>query len=465
MVDKDDEALERMRAADPAIGSHPDLVSLRHRLSRTTPLGHTGGVEDDRAVRIDGAGTRGSRTSIVAAAAVVAIGLGAGGYAVGAQTAAPDGGGTPVAGQPDRATDRAADVPEREAAGDSGGGLDGAPMMSEGDGETAIGGDSASSMAAMLPVVLSPGAGLSTSGGTGEVKAVRGADIDEVAFLRAWGQTLGLDGEPTGDDDYFSLTNGMVTISIYGGTYPSFDYMDTSLDPYCAEALVSGDTARATAEPDGGDVDILPAPGDCEEPSGAELTEDEALATAREFLDEAGVGAEGYELSVEQWDTGGEVAAYYVNGAIKDSDLPQQQWVSVTVTPEGVAMANGQLEADLVSMGEYPLVSPVEAVERVGDPRFTTWGTVYVPSLDEGHVDLYEQEWVEPDWPDVDLSAGAAIPFWMTEGTVVEARVEQGVLSVPSGHEFVVPTYVLTDDQGRNHTMIALADEALDFTP
>src|SRR5690606_24692724 len=121
--------------------------------------------------------------------------------------------------------------------------------------------------------------------------------------------------------------------------------------------------------------------------------------------------------------------------------------------------------ADLVSMGDYPLVSPVEAVERVGDPRFSTWGTVYVPSLDEGHPALYEEEWVEPDWPDVDLSAGAAIPVWMTEGPVVEARVEPGVLSVPSGREFVVPTYILTDDQGRHHTMIALADEALDFTP
>lgn len=455
MVDHDDEALERMRAADPATGSHPDLGSLRRKLSRTTPLGLTGGWQDDRAVPVTDGTTRGSRGSLVAAAAVVALGLGVGGYALGAQTAAPEGGaGANLAGQtPEQPTTMNDARAAQES--DSGGGSD-TGLAYGGDGAAAD-----SSMAAMLPTVLRPGPGLSTSGGTGEVRAVQPPELDEAAFLRSWAEALGLQGEPAGDDDYLSLTDGTVTISVYGGTYPSFDFTDASLDPYCAQTAVQ--ERAATSGPEG-EVQILPAPADCTETGGEPLSDDEALVMAREFLAQAGVPAEAYDLTVESF---GDGRASYVNGALRDSDLPQQQWVSVTVTPSGVANANGQLEAELVSMGEYPLVSPVEAVERFSDPRFASWGTVYVPALDggDGAMPFTEEEWVEPDWPDVDRSAGAPIPFWISEATVVEARIEDGVLSLPSGDEFVVPAYVLTDDRGRHHTMIALAEEALDFTP
>lgn len=460
MVDHDDEALERMRAADPATGSHPDLTTLRRKLSRTTPLGLTGGADGDRAVHVTDGTTRGSRGSLVAAAAVVALGLGAGGYVLGAQTAAPEGdGGATVAGE----------TPDRIERAEEADGPFASELLIEGDGDAGAGSDmgyggddGASSMAAMLPTVLRAGPGLPSTGGTGEVEAVQPPDLDEAGFLRSWADALGLSGEPTGEGDYLSLTDGTVTISIYGGTYPSFDFMDTALDPYCSETLVVEDGAGTTAEP-GGEVELLPAPRDCAAPTGEAPSKEEALATAREFLQTAGVPVEDYDLTVESFGEGG---ASYVNGALRESALPQQQWVSVTVTAGGVAMANGQLEAELVSMGSYPLVSPVEAVERFSDPRFSSWGTVYVPSLEEGdQARTLEQEWVEPDWPDLDRSPGAPVPFWVTESTVVEARVEDGVLSLPSGDEFVVPAYVLTDDLGRHHTMVALADEALDFTP
>jgi hypothetical protein len=450
MVDHDDEALERMRAADPAIGSHPDLSALRRKLSRTTPLGLTGGWQDDRAVPVTDGTTRGSRGSLVAAAAVVALGLGVGGYALGAQTAAPDGGsGADLAGTAPEQPGPVADARPMQESSSSGGGSD-----------MGFGGAADSSMAAMLPTVLRAGSGLSTAGGTGEVRAVQPPDLDEDAFLRSWAAALGLAGEPEGGDDYRSLTDGTVSISIYGGTYPSLDYMDSSLDPWCSDVVVE----ERSASPEG-DVSILPAPEvDCPDDGDATLPDDRALALAKEFLAGVGVPAEAYDLTVEPFGGG---RGAYVNGALKDGDLPQQLWANITVVPEGVANANVQLAAELVPMGEYPLVSPVEAVERFSDPRFASWGTVYVPALDgEGWaVPFTEEKWVEPTWPDVDRSAGAPIPFWISEATVVEARIEDGVLSLPSGDEFVVPTYVLTDDQGRHHTMIALADEALDFTP
>ena len=84
----DDDALARLRASDPATGSHPDLRSLRHRIAQKAPAS----VGADTATRVHDDVFRGQglRAPWIAAAAVAAFGFGAGGDAVGA----PQGSGT-----------------------------------------------------------------------------------------------------------------------------------------------------------------------------------------------------------------------------------------------------------------------------------------------------------------------------------------------------------------------------------
>ncbi|MDQ3382775.1 MAG: hypothetical protein M3519_03160, partial [Actinomycetota bacterium] len=119
MDDRDDQALERVRAADPAIGSHPDLTTLRRTLSRSAPVQDPDGAfgygeGSDVAVRVADPTTRGSRVALVAAAAVMALGLGVGGYALGTQTV-EGGDGTAAPSVTDEAeTDPVADGPDAD---------------------------------------------------------------------------------------------------------------------------------------------------------------------------------------------------------------------------------------------------------------------------------------------------------------------------------------------------------------
>ena len=71
MVEHDDEAIHRLRASDPATGSHPDLHRLRSLIAQKAPASQGA----DRATAVDDELLRGPRlrTPWVAAAAVAEL--------------------------------------------------------------------------------------------------------------------------------------------------------------------------------------------------------------------------------------------------------------------------------------------------------------------------------------------------------------------------------------------------------
>jgi hypothetical protein len=181
------------------------------------------------------------------------------------------------------------------------------------------------------------------------------------------------------------------------------------------------------------------------------------VAEARDFLATTGLDLSGYEYAAESF-----YGDPYVQVTGRPAEGGHSTSVNVVVTGAGVAHASGSL-GEYASLGDYPVVSEVEAVNRFNDTRFSNQGFVWIPALDgdgEGHVTEPGREvtMVAP-------SAGDPIPFPTSEATIVEATLARGVMNLPDGTELIVPAYDLVDEDGRHYPMLAVADDALDFTP
>lgn len=141
-------------------------------------------------------------------------------------------------------------------------------------------------------------------------------------------------------------------------------------------------------------------------------------------------------------------------------DLPT---VTGLVFHAGVGLSDAPRTAELrvvgtpgESLGSYPVVSEVEAVERLGDPRFA--GGV----LGRSERDLPQEE----DAARVPAPTPGGPVAWPVEDvTIVSATLTEVRYSTSDGTVLLVPAYDLTDADGSTWTVLAVADELLDFAP
>lgn len=108
------------------------------------------------------------------------------------------------------------------------------------------------------------------------------------------------------------------------------------------------------------------------------------------------------------------------------------------------------------SLGSYPVISEVEAVERLGDPRFA--GAVLGSTTQE-----LPQEEAGP------LAAtpvpGGPIAWPVHDVTIVAAALTEARYTLSGAAVLSVPAYELTDAEGNGWTVLAVDDEVLDFAP
>jgi hypothetical protein len=136
-----------------------------------------------------------------------------------------------------------------------------------------------------------------------------------------------------------------------------------------------------------------------------------------------------------------------------------QAW-SVEVAEGGIASANGAA-ADLVGMGEYPVVSEQEGFERLSDPRFGGAATI-LPIAARQQAPATEP-WVPPTAPPATPSSGTALSWPVHEVSIVSARLGLASQWQPDGSVLVVPAYEFTDADGGAWSVIAVADSKLNF--
>ncbi|MFX0539437.1 hypothetical protein ACQBAT_12120 [Ornithinimicrobium sp. Y1847] len=476
MVDNgyDDEALARLRASDPATGSHPDLHSLRALIGAKAPASQG----SDRATAVTDDAFRGPRLRApwIAAAAVAALGIGAGGYALGTQNAGP----APTAGQQIGGPSQAgAGRAETQPAGPGEVMMGGVDMAEQTQSAIAQGGGMASSSSAAMfdagPVRLTAGPDLSTEGGTAEVKAIT-SNRDASTFVNDWSAQLDFDGVHLPEDQQWFGPNAIVdptdlrvvTASDEASGPMAFGFEDLLGNPDCASMYDGASQADLDAVKTewqraiGADVPF-PDSSMCKDSSGSRPSDEQAISAAEDFLASTGLDFSAYTFSVEDW-MGPESTSptVYVVGVPEDQATDQLR-VSVNVGPQGVFSANGNY-GELTSLGDYPVISPVEAVQRYGQREFSMdYGVMLAEDVNASYSDeVYASG--EPTMPEpAQVTPGMKIPLLLKDKTVVSAELSHGTIWTQTGGTLDVPTWKLVTEDGMHYAVLAVADEAIDW--
>ena len=465
-----DEALARLRASDPATGSYPDVNGLRELVAAKAP----GSQGTDAARVIKDTREHGIRAPWIAAAAVAALGMGAGGYAIGAAQGDDPGTGTLAGGT-------VAD----SASGDSDGMLE-SGMQAEGPSPLGFAAraadstteeatdDAAAGMWDMGPVRLTAGPGLSTEPTTGEVRVLR-SEEDPEEFIQAWADRLDMDLVSMSESEYLEgqqmMVNGDLGIVLtVSGSNGSLDisFEDVYGSEYCStmyEGMSEEDINLMKQEmlTYAGPGYPLPDVEKCRTIEGAAPSDEQAISASMDFMRTVGIDPDLYSFeAAEQWED--EASAVRYVEAMLEGSSPNGAYLgfSFTVTPDGVVSSYGSV-GEMVSLGDYPVISPAEAVERYNLREFTNDYAVY---LAEDWDDLAWSTMPEMEYPDLPefgpLAEGEPLPLLLATKEVTGAELVTGQLWTQTG-TVDAPTWKLTTDDGMSYAVLALADEAIEW--
>ncbi|HEX6955199.1 MAG TPA: hypothetical protein VF156_10015 [Agromyces sp.] len=428
--DEQRDPMHRLRAADPAAGVEPregfadEVVA---RAAAETPTGGEAPLADLGAERA----RRRPAWPLVAAAAAALVVVGAVGYGVGATTGGAmdlaDGAAPPIS------LERGADAGAAEQGMMPEPSTDDLKMSApDATGMSYPSGGGRNSFSA---------SGLSTSEGTAAAYAFDARAASTPETVAALAAALGVEGTP-------ELVDGSWTVGPQDGTGPTlgvsldgmlgFWYSDPRIDPWqCAVGSDGVETCEPTGE----------LPG-----------EQAAIDALRSLLASTGRDPAGYEFTSESWE--GAVTRSAQAWPVVDGQRIDQAW-SVELSNDGMVSASGAL-AELVPLGDYPVVSEQEAFERLSDPRFGVQFTIMPAAARDGAVTT--EEWVPPTEPPAAPGAGTAVSWPVNDVEIVEARLGLASQWQPDGGVLVVPAYEFTDAVGGTWSVIAVADSKLDFS-
>ena len=445
----DDVAFARLQAADPAAGSEPNLPALYAAGAEGTGV-TVAAPQDELAARRNRRAPR--WLSIAAAVAGVAV-IGGGSYAYGVNNAPETVASAPA-------------ITLGQAPG---------PEVARDEAATSMAAGSPDAAKLMYPWyggrTVFTADGLSTEGGSGGAWGFDAAGVYSEATVVAAAAALGVAGEPR-------LEYGTWTVGPNDGSGPSvslspdglasLSYYDPTRDPWnCAvSAPDSGGSVEGEAA-DGGVA--LPEPvidggqSKCPTPVNAP-TGDAAVQQAKDVLASLGIDTAGYEFAVSTEPSSPQVT-YVTASQSLDGQLTGVT-ASVTVVADGVQSVYAPL-APMVALGTYDVVSPTEAVERLGDPRFGVTGGGVMPLAAEGmrvaDDSVVSPEMTEPTVP-ATPEAGSPLAWPVQEVTLVSARLGVALTTLPTGASVLVPTYELADADGVTWSVIAVVDDQLDFS-
>lgn len=463
----EDRAVERMRAADPAAGATPDA----DRLVELTVQRRGDELAERRA-------RRGPRWAAVAAVTTAALAVGGGaGYGLGRSAEEP----VPSADTASTVGTARGDGMQEELAMS-------APMSADRMMLPGFGGER----------TVFTAQGLSQDAGTAAAWAFDGPSVfGEEAVLRA-AEVFGVEGEARLEGGWTvgSADGSGPTLSIGPDAAVSVFYNDPALYELGADV-----TPMPLPEPDSGvddgggqdsstsgaveeyspseepevapdePIEVEPAlPGVIEPAPGADPAQEPAVAPGGETPDgpagllyetlaALGLDPEAAEYSTQQHWAGEQATTVYAHQVVGGTRTGYS-WHADVVDGEVLGFS-GPL-APLVELGEYDVVSPVEAVERLGDPRFggsMVWtDEVHImPALPEPSGRSWDDPPAEPP------ASGSSIPWPVTDVTIVSAEPALTEHSTADGASLLVPAYELSDAEGRTWSVLAVADHELAF--
>ena len=428
------EAFDRLRAADPAAGLEPDHAVLRRAVAAR------GDVVDELA----GRRRRSGRVLQVAAASAGALAIGVSGFALGGGFAS-----SVVASGDESSADGAGAAPAIRL--ESGGapvdaptsGLEGVPEpgMAMGGGDASMAASDAAYMPYFGRTVFSQ-SGLSSSGTSATAYGYDAEGAHSEDALRRLAEALGASGEVREEYGVLvmgSYDSGEPVASLYADGTASFYFSDPSKDLWFCDP--SGD-------------------GECEERDLGDAPQgDEAVDQARDILIALGMDPADFELEASDEADYGSSDYSNVNAyRVVDGQRAGDQW-GVSFTGAGAQSVWGAT-AGLVELGEYDVISPAEAVERLNDPRFGPSGAALPPGW-VGPATMLEGG-AEPTTPRT-LGSGDSFDWPVTSVTITSERLGLAQHHLGGGAVALVPSYELSAADGRTWSVIAVADSHLNF--
>ena len=457
----EDAYVDRLRAADPAAGLDTDLTGLRAAVaSRAALAGVPSVVPDELAARRS---RRFGRPARVAAAAAAVLVVGSGGYALGVGTSP-----TSVQGA----------APVISLGGPGGARVSAAGGSAEGPvtpaPEALAGGKGLSQLdvgfGGWWGRTVFTSTGLSTTGGSAEAWALDPSSTFSEATATAAATALGLAGAPAlvggawqvGPNDGTGPTltlspDGQGSLSFYDPTVDPWRCVATDAPTVVPDASAAPDRAIAPGEPQCSEADLGPAPGS-----------DAAAARLREVLRALSIDDSTYEMVPE--DYGDTMWSYVTAYQVVDGQRTGLTW-SAAMTGAGLSSLYGST-APLVSLGRYDVVSPAEAVTRLGDPRFGASGGYPLAADVAGGMAESSGSSTgtgaiapapEPTLPPVPRP-GQAFSWPVQTVEITAARLGVAQTWQGDGSVVLVPTYALTGADGSTWSVIAVSDAALDFS-
>lgn len=449
-----DEAFDRLKAADPGAAAEPRLGVLRAKVeAQVDSWVPDAAVADELAARRE-APRRRRRGLLVAAAVAGAVAVGGGGYVVGAMGGAGAADSAAVSDTAGFARPGEAQAPVTvDGSGPARGGDAGAGATTGGPAgavpEVAAADSSAGSMAidrtwpgGSFGRTTFQAQGLSEQGGTAQSYAFDARAVVNAETAARVAGAFGVPGEVREDAWQFVVgaqdgSGPQVTLGRDGTA--SFGYSNYSIDPWqCKEAN---------------------ADGSCPTPP-ATTVDDTAAATAlADAMRSLGVDPATFEVTVTPVGEGNEAARWVTARRVVGGTLTTDTW-SATVTDAGLVNLNGTLAA-VVELGSYDVVSPAEAVRRLGDPRFGSSSMVALAAGAEAR-----SEAAAPDGPGpvpAPPAAGGRIAWPVTDVTITGARLALTQQWTDTGAVLFVPAYELSDAEGNTWSVIAVTDDALDY--
>ncbi|WP_402468326.1 hypothetical protein [Isoptericola aurantiacus] len=477
-----DEAFDRLAAADPADGVETRHGVLRAKTDALAEGQGTGGYDGAADVPGTGAaaGEHGTgrdrrRTPwLVAAAAVVVVAVGGGGYALGA-AASGSADVTPSAQDGQALPPISLDAAESGSGDAAEGPLAAAELGAE---ESAGGAGDAASLSVVAPGwsdgrTTFTAQGLSTTAGPAAAYAYDAtATGTQDGAVRA-ADALGVTGEPrweygawvVGPDD-----GTRPTVRVAADGTASFSYHDPAADPWACDDV--GVVEPEGAAPGGGAADDGSAAPAVEQPVCAlpesTIAADEAAGRLRDVMERLGVDPDGFELEASD---DGEVPRSVTAHQVLDGARTGAAW-RATFGGQDLAWLDGFLAAT-VPLGDYPVVSPAEAVDRLSDPRFgqRTWPIAYaatdpagVPEQDTLPAPDLPADQGEPTAPPAPPSSGDAVSWPVRDVTITAARLGPAQQYQQDGSVLLLPAYELSDAAGNTWSVLAVAEDALDLT-
>lgn len=246
----------------------------------------------------------------------------------------------------------------------------------------------------------------------------------------------------------------------------------------------------------------------------------EASTRLTQLLTDLGLSPADYQIS------GQDQTEMYADGAAATAELlvaghPSDLTFNLTLSADGIASFNGML-GSTVSLGDYPVIGAQEAFDRLSDSRFgpANNGMVYAARADGGAAadtagkattlqemtgqemaaqpGLVSTEQMSTEQMSIEQAQSGVAPegepplimpqsnnepqsaqqssgpaagdhpliSWPVQQVhITGAEVVYSLQWNADGTTLLVPYYRLTDTDGNTWSMIALADEALDFTP